>query len=408
MDLNSHPVFVVLAIAVVASLLAEIRFGILRVPVVVWEMLLGILIGPQVLGLVKGGGLLQWLGDTLGLAALFFMAGLDLDLQKVKGRPLSLALRGWVLSLGLALGATVLLHSLPFLRAPMMVALVLTTTAMGTFLPILKDAGHLDTRFGTYVLAAGAVGEFAPVVVVSLVLTHEYGAWQEVALMLAFAAVAFGAALIALGLRPPKVLALLDRSMNSSTQLPIATSMLLLVSFDLLSRKVGLEAVLGSFAAGMVVGLASQGEPGKLFRQKIEALCFGFFVPFFFVVSGINLDLGALLHTTTSMLLVPLFLLLFLVVRGAPVFLYSNEMPKYQRLPFALYSATALPMVVAITNVGVQTGHLRTDLAAALVGAALMSVLLFPALAGALMSKSPPAGRGVENEVATTGSHHNY
>jgi len=408
LDLNSHPVFVVLAIAVVASLLAEIRFGILRVPVVVWEMLLGILIGPQVLGLVKGGGLLQWLGDTLGLAALFFMAGLDLDLQKVKGRPLSLALRGWVLSLGLALGATVLLHSLPFLRAPMMVALVLTTTAMGTFLPILKDAGHLDTRFGTYVLAAGAVGEFAPVVVVSLVLTHEYGAWQEVALMLAFAAVAFGAALIALGLRPPKVLALLDRSMNSSTQLPIATSMLLLVSFDLLSRRVGLEAVLGSFAAGMVVGLASQGEPGKLFRQKIEALCFGFFVPFFFVVSGINLDLGALLHTTTSMLLVPLFLLLFLVVRGAPVFLYSNEMPKYQRLPFALYSATALPMVVAITNVGVQTGHLRTDLAAALVGAALMSVLLFPALAGALMSKSPPAGRGVENEVATTGSHHNY
>ena len=408
MDLNSHPVFVVLAIAVVASLLAEIRFGILRVPVVVWEMLLGILIGPQVLGLVKGGGLLQWLGDTLGLAALFFMAGLDLDLQKVKGRPLSLALRGWVLSLGLALGATVLLHSLPFLRAPMMVALVLTTTAMGTFLPILKDAGHLDTRFGTYVLAAGAVGEFAPVVVVSLVLTHEYGAWQEVALMLAFAAVAFGAALIALGLRPPKVLALLDRSMNSSTQLPIATSMLLLVSFDLLSRRVGLEAVLGSFAAGMVVGLASQGAPDKLFRQKIEALCFGFFVPFFFVVSGINLDLGALVHTTKSMLLVPLFLLLFLVVRGAPVFLYSNEMPKYQRLPFALYSATALPMVVAITNVGVQTGHLRTDLAAALVGAALMSVLLYPALAGALMSKSPPAGRGVENEVATTGSHHNY
>lgn len=336
------------------------------------------------------------------------MAGLDLDLQKVKGRPLSLALRGWVLSLGLALGATVLLHSLPFLRAPTMVALVLTTTAMGTFLPILRDAGHLDTRFGTYVLAAGAVGEFAPVVVVSLVLTHEYGAWQEVALMLAFAAVAFGAALIALGLRPPKVLALLDRSMNSSTQLPIATSMLLLVSFDLLSRRVGLEAVLGSFAAGMVVGLASQGEPGKLFRQKIEALCFGFFVPFFFVVSGINLDLGALLHTTKSMLLVPLFLLLFLVVRGAPVFLYSNEMPKYQRLPFALYSATALPMVVAITNVGVRTGHLRTDIAAALVGAALMSVLLFPALAGVLLSKSPPAARDVDNEVATTGSHHNY
>src|SRR5208283_4069060 len=173
LELSSHPVFVVLAIVFLSSLLAELRLNDVRVPVVVWEMLLGILIGPHVLGLVKAGGLLQWLGDTLGLAALFFMAGMDLDLQKVKGRPLSLALRGWVLSLGLALGATVLLHSLPFLRAPMMVALVLTTTAMGTFLPILRDAGHLDTRFGTYVLAAGAVGEFAPVVVVSLALTHD-------------------------------------------------------------------------------------------------------------------------------------------------------------------------------------------------------------------------------------------
>ncbi len=288
--------FIVLAVAVAAALLAEIRFGKVRVPMVVWEMLFGILIGPQVLGLVKPGGLLSWLGDSLGLAALFFMAGLDLDLQKVKGRPLTLAIRGWVVSLGLALVFAFLLHSLPGLGIPMMVGLVLTTTAMGTFLPMLRDGGHLDTKFGTYVLAAGAVGEFAPIIVVSLALTREYAAWQQVALMLVFAAVAFGSALVALGLRPPKALALLERSMHSSTQLPIALSVLLLASFDLLSRKVGLESVLGAFAAGMVVGLASQGEAGKLFRQKTEALCFGFFVPFFFVVSGINLDLAALLQ----------------------------------------------------------------------------------------------------------------
>ena len=395
MDLNSHPIFVVLAIAVLSSLLAEIRFGILCVPVVVWEMLLGILIGPQVLGWVKPAGLLQWLGDTLGLAALFFMAGLELDLQKVKGRPLTLALRGWVLSLALALTAAFLLHSAPFVHAPMMVALVLTTTAMGTFMPILRDAGHLDTRFGTFVLAAGAVGEFAPIVVVSLVLTPEYGAWQEVALMLGFAAVAFAAALIALGLRPPKVVVLLERGMHSSTQLPILLSLLFLASFDLLSQKVGLEPVLGALAAGMVAGLAAQGDAGKLFRQKSEALSFGFFVPFFFVVSGMNLDLHSLLQSTKSMLLVPLFLFLLLVVRGAPVLLYRKEMPKYERLPFALYSATALPMVVAITSIGVRTGEMRPDIAAALVGAALMSVLLFPTLAVALLTKRAPAARGV-------------
>jgi Kef-type K+ transport system membrane component KefB len=118
------------------------------------------------------------------------------------------------------------------------------------------------------------------------------------------------------------------------------------------------EAVLGCFAGGMVVGLASRGEAGKRFRGKMEAVCFGFFVPFFFVVSGVNLDLGELLHSTKSMLLVPLFLILFLAARGAPVFLYGNDMPKQERLPFALYSSTALPLVVAITSIGLKTGHM--------------------------------------------------
>jgi Kef-type K+ transport system membrane component KefB len=180
--------------------------------------------------------------------------------------------------------------------------------------------------------------------------------------------------------------------MHSSTQLPIALSILLLASFDLLSQKVGLEAVLGAFAAGMVVGLAAKGDSGKLFRQKTEALCFGFFVPFFFVVSGINLDLRALAQSPKAMLLVPLFLLLFVVVRGAPVFLYGqNDISRRERLPLALYSATALPMVVAITNIGVRTAHMPTDIAAALVGAAVLSVLLFPAIGGVLLSRSAPA-----------------
>ena len=221
LDLNIHPFLTVMAIALVASLLSEIRIGTLRVPVVVWEMVFGILIGPYALGVVRPGGFLQWFGQGPGLAALFFMAGMELDLQKVKGRPLSLAIRGWILSLGLGLAAAAVLHSVPGIQAPMMVGLVLTTTALGTFMPILRDTGNLDSRFGRFVLAAGAAGEFAPVMVVSLVLTRKFGAWQEIALMLAFVAVAVGAALIALGLRPPRVLKLLERTMHSSTQLPV-------------------------------------------------------------------------------------------------------------------------------------------------------------------------------------------
>lgn len=391
MDLGAYPVLLVMAVAVAASLLAEIRIGTVWVPVVVWEMVFGILIGPHGLGIARNSDLLDWFGHRAGLAALFFMAGMELDLQKVKGRPLSLAVQGWILSLGIAVAATAVLHWSPDIHTPKIVALVLTTTAMGTFLPVLRDAGHLDSRFGSFVLAAGAMGEFGPVVAVSLAVTRVYGAWQEVALMLGFVALAVMAALIALGLRPPRVLKLLERTMHSSTQLPVVLSLLLVAVFVTLSQAIGLESVLGSFAAGMVVGLATQGEAGKLFREKTEAICFGFLVPFFFVVSGMNLDVGALLRNPKTLLLTPLFLLLFLVVRGAPVALYRNDIARYERWPLVLYSATALPMVVAITDIGVRTGRLQAEIAAALVGAGLLSVLLFPTIASALLSRGKRA-----------------
>jgi Kef-type K+ transport system membrane component KefB len=392
-NLSSHPLLVVMAIAVAASLLAEIRFGSIRVPVVVTEMAFGIVLGPQVLGLVKTDKLLEWLGGVFGLGALFFMAGLELDLQKVKGRPLTLAFRGWVLSLGLGLAAGGFFY-LAGVHAPMMIALVLATTALGTFMPMLRDSGKLDSRFGSLVLAAGVMGELGPVVVVSLLLTRLYGAWMEAALMLAFVAIATAAAFVGAGFRPPKILELLERTMHSSTQLPICLSLLLLATFDVLSEKFGFEEILGAFAAGMVVGLASRGEGSKLFREKMAAICFGFMVPFFFVVSGMNLNLRALLQSPKTMLLLPMFLALFLMVRGATVFLYGKDLTKEEQWPFAFYSATALPMVVAITAIGVRTGRMGSDIAAALVGAGLLSVLLFPTMAGALLSKSAATSAG--------------
>lgn len=391
--MNSHPVLLVLAIAVIAPLLAEIPIGV-RVPALVLEMLLGIVVGPHVLGLATADGLLGWLGGRLGLGALFFMAGMELDLERVRGRPLSLAARGWILSLALGLAAAGLLYVLPFVHAPMMVALALTTTALGVLLPILRDAGELETAFGRLVLAAGTVGEFGPIIVMSLVLTRTYSGWLEIGLMLAFVAIAFGAALVALGARPPRVLALLTRTMESSSQLPVRISLLLLAAFIVLSEQFGFEAVPGAFAAGMVVGLATRGADGKPLRVKIEAVCFGFLVPFFYVTSGIKFDLAALVQNPTTMLLVPVFLALLLVVRGAGVLLYRDVLPNRERLPFALYAATGLPLVVAIAEVGVKTGTMRTVIAAALVGAGMLSVLLFPTIAGALRLRALPNRAG--------------
>jgi Kef-type K+ transport system membrane component KefB len=388
LDLGKYPALMVMAIAVLASLLAQVRVGAVLVPVVVWEMVLGMLVGPHGFGLAHSGELLDWFGHRAGLAGLFFMAGVELDLRKVKGRPLTLAVAGWTLSLALAVVATSTLHWLPAVHIPMLVALVLTTTALGTFMPMLRDSGRLDSRFGSMVIAAGAMGEFAPVVLVSLLLTHVYGTWEEIALTLVFVAVACVAAAVALGARPPRFLSLLERTMHSSTQLPVLLSLLLLTAFITLSQAFGLETVLGAFSAGMVVGLASRDQAAADFRHKMEAVCFGFLVPFFFVVSGMNLDMAALVRRPKNILLTVLFLALFLLVRGSPVVLYRRDLPKEEWLPFALYSATTLSMVVAITDIGVQTHRLQPDIADALVAAGLLSVLLWPTIAGGLLSSA--------------------
>ena len=167
MNLNAYPILTVLIIATASSMLAELPLRF-RVPAVVWEMIFGMIVGPHLLGLARPVGRFTMFGERVGtytllgergLAALFFMAGLDLDLIRVQGRPLQLAIAGWVVSLGVGLAAAVLLRALPFVHAPLMIALALTTTAMGTFMPALHDTGMLKTNFGTHVLAAGGVGE---------------------------------------------------------------------------------------------------------------------------------------------------------------------------------------------------------------------------------------------------------
>src|SRR5262245_46483649 len=155
-----------------------------------------------------------------------------------------------------------------------------------------------------------------------------------------------------------------------------------------------LSLALGAFAAGMVVGLATRGEEGEPFRVKIDAVCFGWLTPFFFVGTGSQFDLGALTRDVTTMLLIPTFLLLSLVVRGAPIVLYRNDIPKPERLPFALSAAVAsLGLVVVITQIGLRAKSMNPDIAQALIGAALLSLLLYPTLAGVLLSRTPPAGK---------------
>jgi Kef-type K+ transport system membrane component KefB len=387
MLIPGHPIFWLLVAAVLAPLLAEIPLGF-RVPVVVLEVILGIVIGPHGLGLVHFDGFLEAM-FLFGMSASLFMAGMELEWGRIRGRPIALASVGWIVSLLLAVAIVWLLRHLPLLHLPMIVALVLATTSLGVLLPILRDGRQLDTRFGSLFLAAGSVGEVGPIVVMSLLLSRQYSTWQEAGFLVVFLVIVALAATIGMGARPPRLLALLTRTMHSSTQLPVRIALLLMAGLLALAQEFGFESIFGAFAAGLIVGLATRGEDGEPLRHKIDAVLFGWFFPFFFVGTGVKFDLPALTQSITTMALVPTFLLLFLVVRGLPVMLlYRKDLVPAERAPFALSSAVAsLSIIVVITEVTVRRGAMGSDVAAALVGAALLSVLLFPTIAGILLSR---------------------
>ena len=357
-----QPIFWLMLAAVVAPLLSRVPMGF-KVPVVVFEVLLGIVIGPQVLRLVELSGVLEAM-FTFGMATTLFMAGLELDFSSMKGRPLALALCGWGVSLLAGLGAIGILHIVPGVKAPMIVTLAVCTTALGMLIPILGDIGEGDTPFGRLLFPVGTVGELAPVIAMSLLLSQQYSTWQEFGFLLAFFAIVGIATAVGIGGWHPRVLAVF-RGVGKNTQLPVRVAVLVLAGLFVLAEEFGFESIFGAFAAGIIIGQATRDSGGKPLRDKLDALMFGWFYPFFFVGTGIKFDLAALGRDLETTLLVPTFVFLFLLVRGVPVLLYRKELATEQRLPFALASAIpSLSIIIVITHIGLKTRTMNIPAAA--------------------------------------------
>lgn len=371
-------------IAVGAPVLADAlrRF---RIASVVLELLAGIVIGPQLLGLVEVTPTIESL-SALGLAFLMFLAGYEIEFDRIRGKRLQLAVGGWGLSLVVGLGVGLALQTERRAISGLVIGLALTTTALSTLLPMWRDSGLLHTRFGSHALAIGTVGEFGPIIAIALLLSgHEPG--HESVLLVLFVVLAVGVAVLASRPRPPRLVRLLREHLHTSAQLPVRVAMLLVIVLLWIANDLGLDVLLGAFAAGIVVRLGNTDESEQVVRIKLEAIGFGFLIPIFFVVSGMQFDLNALVDDPGSLLLLPVFLGLFLLVRGLPMILYRGELPRGSRWPLALFSGTALPLVVVITQIGTATDRIAPETAAALVGAGMLSVVVYPVLAFALLRR---------------------
>jgi Kef-type K+ transport system membrane component KefB len=357
-------------------------------PVVVVELLLGIVIGPEVLGIAHVDDFIQFFSN-LGLGMLFYFAGYEIDFDRIRGRPVMLGAWGWALSLAIAYGVGGILAAAGVVLSLLYTGSAMATTAMGTLIPVLRDSGELRTRFGGYMLAAGAIGEFGPILLLTLILSTNQPL-HEAIILVAFIATALVLALSSVRLAW-RGWPLLERTLEASTQVAVRLAVLLIFSLVALATELGLDLLLGGFAAGMITRAALRGREVEALESKLTAVGFGFLVPFFFVTSGMNFDLDALTSSVGEMLKVPMFLGLFLVVRGLPaLLLYRGVLEARERLALAVFSATELPLVVAITTIAMETGHMRSTTAAALVGAAMLSTLIFPFVGLALRRSAAP------------------
>ena len=373
----------VVVVAALSPLVADLVRRFVRLPGVVVEIVLGIIIGPKVLGWANLDEVIAVLAE-LGLVLLIFLAGYEVDLQEVRGAPSRLAVQGWLVSLVLGVAVAWGLYSLGVTSGVKFVAIALTTTAIGTLLPIVGDAGLLGTRFGTMFLAGGAVGEIGPIVAISVALTPQHPA-KAVVVLVVFAAIAGLAGFLASRPTPPRFVRLIGHTLHTSGQLGVRIAVLLCGLLVWVASTFDLDVLLGAFAAGMIARLflgADEGDGVDHLHEvqvRLESLGFGFFIPLFFVVSGMKFDLDALADPGT-LLKVPMFLALFLMVRGLPVLLYRKHLDRAGMTSLAFLQSAALPLVVVVTGLGVAEGMMRPDNAAAMVGAGLLSVVVFPIL----------------------------
>lgn len=378
-------VVVIALAATLAPLVADQLSRWLAVPSTVLEIGLGILVGPAVLELARTDTVVDALAG-FGLALLFFLAGYEIEFARIRGGPLARAFGSWLGSLLLGLAAGALLAALlgGGGTAALGLGLALATTALGTILPIVRDAGVLRTPLGAKIMAVGAVGEFGPIVTVAVLLSDDRPL-HVTALLVGFAAVAVAAAALAMRAPSARVTRLLTTTLGTSAQFAVRLSILAVLAMVWLATELHLDLVLGAFAAGVVIrlvlGSISRHE-AKVVESKLDGIGFGMLIPFFFVTTGVRFDLAALLGSPTALALVPLGLAGFLLVRGVPVAVAFGREPARQRRELGLYAATALPLVVVITEIGVANGWLTPAAAAGLVGAGMLSVLTFPLAAG--------------------------
>jgi len=380
----------VAAVAFVAPLVLGLAPA-LRVPSVLLEIGAGVALGPSVLGWVEADAAVNVL-SLIGVGFLLLLAGLEIEVDRLRGAVLRLALTGFAVSFGIAVVVGYGLDAVGVVGAPFLVAVILSATSLAVVLPLLKDTGLAGSPFGQMVIAAASIADVATVIMLSLFFSEETaGVGVRLALFALFGLVCIGAGIaIAVGARVPSLSAALLRLQDTTAQIRVRGAFVLLMVFSILAQRFGLEAILGTFLAGMLLKLADRDDAmtHSHFHEKLTEAGFGFFIPVFFVASGLRLDAGALVSDSSTLLHVPVLVVALYVIRGLPALLYRGLLGGRRALAAGLLQSTTLSFVLIASQIGQELGLLGPSDVAALTAAALVSVLVNPVVALAVLGVS--------------------
>jgi Kef-type K+ transport system membrane component KefB len=394
--------FVVTLVALLAPLTVAALPAAVRVPAVVAEIGAGVVLGPDVLGVVDADLAVQVLA-VIGLAFLLFTVGLDLDVRTLRGAALRLAVIGYVISLALGAGVGLLAEASGWVSSPALVAVALSATSLGLVVPVLKDSGQAGSTTARLTIAAATLADVAAILLLTLLLSAastDVGA--RIVLLVTFVGVVVVAtAALLVSERWGALTRTVRRLQDTTAEIRVRGAVVLLLGFVVLAERFGLEAILGALLAGVVVGAVDRDSTSHPhFRTKLDAIGFGFLIPVFFVTSGIRLDVAGLVADPAALLRMPVFLAALLVVRGVPALLYRRQVGRRDVVAAGLLQATSLPFLVTATMIGTDLDVISPVNAAALVGAGVMSVLVFPTVALSLLR--PRGGRVVARPRAAT------
>ena len=378
--MNEAEAFRSLAFVLGVAALAPLVLGLLprvRLPEVVVLLAAGMAIGPHGTQLAQSDPKLTFVSQ-LGLGMLFLLAGIEVDPLRLRNRDGARALLAWGISLVVALGWVFLLAQVFEINARVAVAIAMTSTAFGTLLPVLRDSGLQRRRMGSLVLANGAIGEFGPILAMSVFLTQG-STWGGLLALLAFGVIALGLGflLVRHSPRAERVVEVIRRGADTTAQAPVRLMVLMLAVMLATSATLGLDVILGAFVAGAIIRMLLPADHEELLT-RLDGVGYGLLIPVFFVVSGMGIDPAVFVEKPGTVLFVFVSILL---VRGGPVYLLFRHLPSRERLQLALFSATGLPIIVAVTAVAVASGQMSHQGQSIVVAGGMLTVLVLPMLA---------------------------